>query len=77
MTYSVGFKGIAADAAVSGSKNIVLSDTQAQPGGQQAAMSNGLEFLCKGPDGAQALYTIDAERSNPDIGLIYLIRQGP
>ena len=77
MTYSVAFKGIAADAGVSGSKNITLSDDQARPGGQALAASTGLEFLCKGPDGAQFLGTIDAERSDPDRGLIYILRQGP
>lgn len=76
MTYSVNFKGIAADANGCANANTVLSDTQSQPGGQQLAMSTGQAFLCKGPDGAQALYKIDAERSTPG-GPVYLIRQGP
>lgn len=73
-TYSVGFGGIAADAGPSATKNIILSDDQARPGGQAGAMANGLAFLCKGPDGAQGLYKIDAERSNPDTGLIFLVK---
>lgn len=76
MTYSVAFKGIRADAANSGTADTVLSDAQSQPGGQQLAMSTGQVFLCKGPDGAQALYSIDASRSVPG-GPVYLLRQGP
>lgn len=76
MTYSVGFKGIRADVTGCGTADAVLSDDQSREGGQQAAMSTGLAFLCKGPDGAQALYKIDAERSTPG-GPVYLIRQGP
>jgi hypothetical protein len=43
----------------------VLNDAQAQVGSQQLAMQQGLAFLVQGPDGAQGLYQIDAERSIP------------
>jgi hypothetical protein len=42
-----------------------INDAQAQVGSQQLAMQQGLAFLVQGPDGSQAYYTIDAERSIP------------
>lgn len=76
-TYSVGFGGIAADAGPSATKNIALPDDYARPAGQAYAMSQGALLSCRGPDGAAANYKIDAERSDPDKGLIYLVKQGP
>lgn len=72
-TYSVGFGGIRADAGPSAAASTILSDEQARPGAQAGAMSTGLAFLCKGPDGQQGLYTIDAERSIPG-GPVYLLK---
>ena len=46
-------------------KGWTVNDLQAPVGAQQLAMSDGLQFLVKGPDGAQRLYVFDAERSIP------------
>lgn len=71
-TYSVGFGGIRADGGPTKNASTILADDFAQPGGQQLAMSQGVNFLCKGPDGQQRLYRIDAERSLPG-GPVYLL----
>lgn len=42
-----------------------ISDVNALPGAQQNAMQTGTQVLCKLPDGSQAYYTFDAERSTP------------
>ena len=34
-------------------------------GGMQGAMAANTPLLCKGPDGALGVYTLDAERSTP------------
>lgn len=46
-------------------KLLTLNDAQATTGAQQLAMSDGVQFLAKNPDGSQTMYTIDAERSIP------------
>lgn len=76
-TYSIAFGGIPADAGPSATKNVILPDDYARPAGQAYAMSQGALLSCKGPDGAVKICKIDAERSDPDKGLIYLVGQGP
>ena len=49
----------------------------APAGGIQQAMRTGLQVLCKTADGGQANFVLDAERSNPAIGLIYARRVSP
>jgi hypothetical protein len=46
-------------------KVLTVNDAQAPVGAQQGAMSDGVTFLCKNPDGSKAWYTFDAERSLP------------
>jgi hypothetical protein len=63
MTYSLSITGASADQHLD-VKNVTVGDAAAgQVGSQLNAMQTGLSFLCKGPDGAQAYYRIDAERS--------------
>jgi hypothetical protein len=64
MTYSLSITGIRDDSMFT-AKNLTLSDANAQAGSQQNAMQLGASFLVKGPDGSQALYQLDAERSTP------------
>lgn len=64
-TYSLAIKGQRSDAAPSPVQNIVIGDSQATPGGQQYAMWQGKQILCKNPDGSQSWYTLDASRSTP------------
>lgn len=71
-TYSIGFNGKRAS-GIAADYRLTLNDEQAQAGGQAAAMSSGRSFLCRGPDGLERLYTIDAERSVPG-GPVYLLR---
>lgn len=76
MTYSLAIKGVSAQNLLAGStQQLTLSDTNAQPGAQLNAMANGTQFLCKGPDGAQRYYMLDAARSTP--ALPVLIPVGP
>ena len=51
-------------------EKIKLPDTAALVGGQQNAMMTGTQVLCKKPDGSQAYFTIDAERSIPGVSII-------
>jgi hypothetical protein len=46
-------------------KVLTVNDAQAPVGAQQGAMSDGVTFLAKNPDGSQSWYTFDAERSLP------------
>lgn len=58
-------------------ENLQVSDNVINsPGAEQNAMMLGTPFLCKGPDGGQAYYVYDAERSVPG-SLRYLRRVGP
>jgi hypothetical protein len=61
VTYSVNAKGVRADNPPQ-IQNLVLSDTQSNVGAQQNAMSDNVAFLCKGPDGVERYYVIDASR---------------
>ena len=66
MTYSVAVTG-----APAGNPqrplSLTVDDTVAQVGGQAQACSLNTPFLCKGPDGQQAYYTYDAERTIPGV----------
>jgi len=55
---------------------VVIPDSAARDGHIQATMRTGQQQLCKGPDGQQRYYTIDAERSRPG-GPIYLLAVRP
>ena len=63
-TYSLGATGIRADGQQA-IKTLKVGDTAGQLGGQQLAMSDNTQVLCKNPDGSQSWYTFDAERSTP------------
>jgi hypothetical protein len=64
VTYSLAIKGVRADNPPQ-IQNNTLSDANAREGNQSNAMQNNTAFLCKGPDGAERLYQIDASRSIP------------
>jgi len=78
MTYSLAVKGALND-SVAQVENMTLADqvigggatvTIPTPGGMQQAMRLGTQFLAKGPDGAERLYRLDAERSTPDVPIL-------
>ena len=71
MTYSLSVKGVRADSAQQ-PQTLTLSDDNARAASQQLAMRLGTQFLCKGPDGAERYYQIDAERSIPGYAPILL-----
>lgn len=71
MTYSLGITGARADNPPQILNN-TLSDANARAGSQAAAMRLGTAFLCKGPDGAERYYTIDASRSIPGVSTVLL-----
>ena len=62
-TYSIGATGQRADSQFAVS-TLKVGDTAGLIGGQQLAMAQGTQILCKNPDGSQSWYTIDAERSS-------------
>ena len=64
MTYSIGTTGAPADNRYQPT-SLTVDDTVATTGNQQRAMLTGESFLCQGPDGGQALYVYDTERSVP------------
>lgn len=64
MTYSLAIKGARAVNPPQ-IQNVTVSDPQGVAGGQALAAQQGLHFLCKGPDGFESFYRIDAERSIP------------
>lgn len=72
MTYSLGITGARADNFAQ-PLNQVISDSSARfPGAQQRAMMHGRAMLCRGPDGVESYYVIDAERSIPGVSLVLL-----
>jgi len=76
MTYSLANLGISSALTNSVSELVTVDDAAAgQFGSSQNAMQTGAAFLCLQPDGSQALYQIDAERSTP-IDIV-LKRVGP
>ena len=65
MTYSLSITGASAGQHF-GVKEQTVDDVSAgQLGAQSQSMALGTAFLCKGPDGLQRLFQIDAERSTP------------
>ncbi len=76
MTYSLAATGYNANSPFT-AQPLTMDDAAAGRAGDQAlAMATGAQVLCKGPDGQQRYYTIDAERSRPG-GPIYLLAAGP
>lgn len=69
MTYSLSVTGLNANHKFTVT-TLTLSDANALAGGQQMAMSQGTQFLCKGPDGGERLYRLDAERSTPSVPVL-------
>lgn len=69
MTYSIAQTGIPADNEQLPSSLQVDDAAFGRVGAMQGSMSDGLPALCKGPDGGQALYVMDAERSDPSRGI--------
>ena len=69
MTYSLSVTGV--DATQRGTLALLtLADANARSGAQQLAMAQGTQFLCKGPDGAERIYRLDAERSTPSVPIL-------
>ena len=64
MTYSIATTGAPADNLYQ-PVNLTVDDTVATTGNQARAMMTGEQFLARGPDGGQALYVYDSERSVP------------
>ena len=65
-TYSIAQKGyLAEDTMLSALPRYTLPDSSATPGGMQNAMQNGKQVLVQQPDGSQAWFTLDPERSTP------------
>jgi hypothetical protein len=66
-TYSLGVRGIVPGQATIKSYDIpdanVSGNSSATVGGMQGTMRAGNVMLVKGPDGGQALYRYDTERS--------------
>ncbi len=54
---------------------ISLPDSAGRLGSEALAMRNNSQLLCKKPDGSQAWFTIDAERSTP--GNVVMKAVGP
>jgi len=63
-TYSLSLAGAPADNPTR-PQSLDVDDAYATPGGMSGAMANGTPFLCRGPDGQEAYYKYDAERSLP------------
>lgn len=76
MTYSLATTGYRADSPFTPQPLVVDDAAAGRPGDQMLAMATGAQFLAKGPDGRQRLYTLDAERSRPG-GPLYLLAVGP
>jgi len=61
-TYSLKATGMRADSDFA-VKAVQVGDTAGQLGGQQLAMNQQTQILCKNPDGSQSWYMLDAERT--------------
>lgn len=72
-TYSLAITGVSADTRYL-IENITLPDDGARDGNMQAAMQNGTELFCKGPDGGFGWYKLDAERSTPTVPVLVRVR---
>lgn len=53
--------------------NHQIEDAYAAPAAKQRAMSSMTQVQVKRPDGSLKFYTIDASRSDPSKGLVYLL----
>ena len=65
-TYSIGTQGYLADNTIASAKpNLYLPDSACARDGmtRQQVMALGKQILCQQPDGSQAWFTLDAERS--------------
>lgn len=71
-TYSIGTKGAIAGQPFA-TKIVTIDDVRSPPAGQQRAMMLNGRILCQNPDLSQSEYKIDAERSDPSKGLIFLL----
>lgn len=69
MTYSLAITGASAN-SIRQVESLTISDNVALPGSMALAMQLGTQFLAKGPDGMERLYTYDAERSTPDVPIL-------
>lgn len=75
-SYSLAITGVSADNAQQPS-NILIDDAYVQRTGDiRQAMAQNTQMLCQLPDGSQAWFTFDAERSRPGV-LRVLKRVGP
>lgn len=74
-TYSLATTGQRASSPFA-VNNVTLPDSAGRSGSEAYAMRFGSQVLCKGPDGMQRWYTIDASRSLPG-GPIVLLAVGP
>lgn len=63
-TYSLANLGVRADTPFT-LANLAIPDSSARAGSQMQAGRLGTQVLVKRPDGSQAWYTFDAERSTP------------
>ncbi len=71
MTYSLSVTGLNANHVGSTLENLTLSDAQGiTTQSMQQAMAQNTYFLCKRPDGSQAYYRLDAERSTPSVPVL-------
>lgn len=64
-TYSLAVTGQAAGSLPFAVANRTIDDAYARDGALQGACQTNTPFLCKRPDGSQAWYVYDAERSLP------------
>ena len=75
MTYSLAITGAnAQNLLVGNTEQYTLSDANAQAGSNLNAMATNTQFLCKGPDGSQAFFTLDAERSTPSHPVLLAVK---
>ncbi len=73
-TYSLAVTGALADNDLR-PQTLTLPDSAARIGSQQSTAADGAQVLCLGPDrGNGSFYTIDAERSDPSKGLLFLLK---
>lgn len=78
-TYSLNSTGYRADNYISTIKQLDVPDTNLSgngsgtAGGAALTMQTGDLVLCKGPDGGQHWYKIDAERSTPTVPVLLFV----
>lgn len=79
-TFSLAQTGYGAHNPVVSFKPLVVGDTDVDGnvvgntiGGQKRAMMTGEPIICQSPSGQLRAHKIDAERSDPSRGLLYLI----